>query len=253
MKIFLAAVEQHLSALKEYNCIGSLRDMLILESFYYLRKTKNDLDWIVNSENFLLDSGAFTFMQQSNLACDFDRYTEEYAAFINKYDVKYFFELDIDSVVGLQKTEILREKLERLTGKKPIPVWHLSRGKEYFEWMCKNYSYVAFGGILTDGLSSKTLEKYFPWFIKTAHKYGARIHALGYTSVNLKNYAFDSADSTSWKHGNLNGSRALFLPNEKCIKSINKPKNTRALNYKKLLAYNFSQWLKFQKFAETNM
>lgn len=94
----------------------------ILETYYYLQNNKEFPRLIGNFQNFLLDSGAFTFMSGAGVV-DFDKYVEGYAAFIKKWNVKNFFELDIDSVVGIREVERLREKLERLSGRKPIPVW----------------------------------------------------------------------------------------------------------------------------------
>lgn len=138
----------------------------ILETYYYLQNNKEFPRLIGNFQNFLLDSGAFTFMSGAGVV-DFDKYVEGYAAFIKKWDVKNFFELDIDSVVGIKEVKRLREKLERLSGRKPIPVWHKSRGKEYFVEMYKNYPYVAIGGIVTKEIPINKYEKLFPWFVKT--------------------------------------------------------------------------------------
>lgn len=129
---------------------GDMRNLNILESFYYLRKHEKFMDLVGHFGSFLLDSGAYTFMAGSHKgAIDWDEYVESYAKFINKYDVRLFFELDIDSVVGLEEVERLRAKLEAMTNKKPIPVWHKNRGKEYFIKMCEEYPYVALGGIVT--------------------------------------------------------------------------------------------------------
>lgn len=182
----------------------------ILETYYYLQNNKEFPRLIGNFQNFLLDSGAFTFMSGAGVV-NFDKYVEGYAAFIKKWNVKNFFELDIDSVVGIKEVERLREKLERLSGRKPIPVWHKSRGKEYFVEMCKNYPYVAIGGIVTKEIPINKYEKLFPWFVKTAHKYGCKIHALGYTNIRgLHTYHFDSVDSTAWLYGNMSGSIYKF-------------------------------------------
>lgn len=254
MNVFLAATMCHQKTLKEYVGLEELRSVYLLESFYYMRSKKDeDFSWCSNSEKFLLDSGAFTFMSNSKLTSDWNKYVDEYAEFINRYDIKYFFELDIDCVTGIKKVESLRDRLESLTGKKSIPVWHLSRGKKYYEWMCKNYPYVAFGGIITDGLSSKTLEKYFNWFISTAHKNGTRIHGLGYTSTRLNEFHFDSVDSTSWLTGNKFGKSFKFSPEKGSITQVARPEGTKIRNYKELLSYNFIEWLKFQKYAETNL
>ena len=198
-------------------------DLNILESFYYLRKNTR-LPWLIKTfKNFLLDSGAFTFLSSGKIV-DFDAYTEEYAAFIRKWDVKNFFELDIDSIVGLKEVERLRTKLMDLTGRKPIPVWHKNRGKEYFVEMCKEYPYVAIGGIVTKEIPIRIYEKMFPWFIATAHKYGSKIHALGYTNIKgLYTYKFDSVDSTSWVYGNRSGYLYIFDIGNNTMRMIHTP------------------------------
>lgn len=178
--------------------------LAILESFWYARKDKDFARYYPTARTFMLDSGAFTFME--NIAKhrtitlqEWEAYTDEYIAFINKYDIKLFLEMDIDLVAGLEVAEHLRRRIELGTGKKPIPVWHINRGKDYFVDMCKNYPYVAFGGLMSDGKSRQTIEKAFPWFVATAHKYGAKIHALGYTTLaGVQKYGFDSVDSSSW-------------------------------------------------------
>ncbi len=58
-----------------------------------------------------------------------------------------FFELDIDRIVGLEKVEEFRRRIESKTGKQSIPVWHSNRGWQYFVNMCKEYNYVSIGGI----------------------------------------------------------------------------------------------------------
>ena len=180
---------------------------------------------------------------------DFDKYVEGYAAFIKKWNVQNFFELDIDSVVGIKDVERLRCKLEALTERKPIPVWHKSRGKEYFEYMCKNYPYVAIGGIVTKEIPINKYEKLFPWFIKTAHKYGCKIHALGYTNIKgLFRYNFDSVDSTAWLYGNIGGYIYKFDARNKTMKNIKIPEGKR-LESKLAAAHNFNEWVCFMKYA----
>lgn len=225
----------------------------ILETFYYLRKNKDFPRLFPLSQNFLLDSGAFTFMNNDKGHTDFDAYTEEYAQFINKYDIKLFFELDVDSVVSLKEVERLREKLIRLTGKKPIPVWHISRGKEYFIDMCKEYPYVAFGGIITDGVKTKTIEKAFPWFIQTAHRHGCKIHGLGYTSIKgLHKFHFDSVDSTAWLYGNISGTVYQFVPHIGDFKQTKVPKGKIMIS-RAVAMHNFNEWVRFMKYARNNL
>lgn len=225
-------------------------DINILESFYYLRNNTDFCPLLNKFGSFLLDSGAFTFMAGSHKGkVDWDAYTEEYAAFINKWNIELFFELDIDSIVGLQEVERLRFKLEKLTGKKPIPVWHKSRGKDYFIKMCKNYPYVALGGIVTKEIPKELYEKLFPWFIQTAHKYGCKIHGLGYTVIaNLPKFHFDSVDSTAWLYGNRGGYLYIFRPQTGKIDKLEKSGNVRLKSHE-AAQHNFIQWCKLVKYA----
>jgi len=158
-------------------------------------------------KDYLLDSGAFTYRQKNNaLSLEaFDAYVDAYIEFINRYNVKHFFEMDIDNIVGLEKVEEYRRRIEKRTGRQSIPVWHSNRGWAYFERMCAEYSYVSIGGIAKNP-NGKKLEKIFPYFIEHAHKTGTEMHGLGYTDIkNLKKYPFDSVDSTSWASGSRYG------------------------------------------------
>ena len=173
----------------------------ILETYYYLQKNNEFPRLIENFQNFLLDSGAFTFMSGADKV-DFDKYVEGYAEFIKKWGIKLFFELDIDSVVGIKEVERLRIKLEKLTGRKPIPVWHPSRGKDYWLNMIKEYDYVAIGGIAAKDISLAKYEVLFPWMLNQAHRANVKVHGLGYTKIEkLDKYRFDSIDSTTWTVG----------------------------------------------------
>ena len=81
----------------------------ILESFYYAKDNQNLPKIIPHLGGFLLDSGAFSFMAGRKVV-NWDTYTEQYAEYINRYKIDLFFELDIDSIVGLQEVERLRAK-----------------------------------------------------------------------------------------------------------------------------------------------
>ena len=193
MKVFLAGAYT-----REKAFIGKNIDYM-LESFFYVLPWQ--IERIPNMKMFLLDSGAFTFMNSQKGKVNFDEYLTRYINFINKYDIKYFFELDVDSIVGYEKVKQLRKRLENETGKKCIPVWHKSRGKEEYLKMCEEYDYVAIGGIVTKEIT-KDQYPFFTWFLNEAHKRGCKVHGLGFTSIaDLPKYHFDSVDSTSWKSG----------------------------------------------------
>lgn len=176
----------------------SLPDLrFVLESYYYMQPWQ--AEQLQNIEHFMLDSGAFTFLNTKRNVV-IDDYVDAYINFIKEYDVKHFFELDIDSIVGYEEVKKIRQKIERRTKKRCIPVWHKSRGIKEFMELCKKYDYVAIGGIVT-----KEFERHELFllnaFCDLAHSYDCKIHGLGFTPVNIKDYRFDSVDSTSWLSG----------------------------------------------------
>lgn len=243
MKVFLAGTSAERAEL-----IVPLKIPYILESFYYINSWMLEYIKSEDCKMFLLDSGAFTFMSNRKKV-DFEDYLYKYINFINKHDIKYFFELDIDSVVGLKEVERYREILERETGKKSIPVWHKSRGKQYFLDMVKEYDYVAIGGIVS-GEIKRSEYKYFPWFIEQAHKHNCKIHGLGFTNTKLlKKYKFDSVDSTSWVYGRKRGNIVVF--NGEYIERVLTPRKGKRLKDGALAnKHNLTEWVKFVRYMD---
>lgn len=193
-------------------------------------------------DDFLLDSGAFTFMQQKKQTkIDWTDYVTRYADYINKFKIKKYFELDIDHLLGWEAVKKMTAFLWRETGVRPIPVWHMNRGKQGFIEMCQEYDYVSIG-------SDSQYNKYLKWFIDTAHSYGCKIHGLGYTQIkNLRYLKFDSVDSTSWVFASKIGQGAMRFDG-KNIQKISKPANSRVKNNKGLLIQGFIQWYMYQQY-----
>jgi len=247
MKIFLAGTY---SSIKDKDVLAE--SPFVLESFYYIKPWQ--IQDINRHKMFLLDSGAFTFMVGNGRKEDFNSYLKRYIDFINKYDIKYFFELDVDVIIGYEEVLKLRKRLEGETGKKCIPVWHKNRGKEEFIKMCDEYDFVAYGGLVSDKKSANVEMKYFPWFIKTAHEHGAMIHGLGFTRVSdLPKYHFDSVDSTRWNCARF-GRLEYF--DGKTIRSIDRRKEGKRIIKTGEIdstTFNLKEWIKFQKYAETHL
>jgi hypothetical protein len=222
--------------------------LYVLESFFYIQDWM--LPYIKEHWYFLLDSGAFTFMQNKKIKPDWDEYVQRYAEFIVKNDIKLFFELDIDSVVGLKEVERLRDKLETLTNRRSIPVWHKSRGKEYWLKMATDYDYIAIGGIVS-GEITKDEYKYFPALIQLAKERGAKVHGLGFTNLTgLTQYKFHSVDSTAWIYGNRSGFLQRF--NGKTLEKIKAPAGMK-MKSRETAIHNFNEWVKFQRYAEHHL
>lgn len=221
----------------------------ILESFYY---TNSDTERLLPLfGDFLLDSGAFTFMQNSKTHANWEEYLERYADFINKNNIQKFFELDIDSVVGYSKVLEYRKKLEQLTGKQCIPVWHKSRGINEYYKHCQEYPYVGIGGYVIKELTPKEF-KAFPQMIRYAHQNGAKVHCLGFTRLSdLPKYHFDSVDSTAWTTGNRFG--YVYKFNGTTMVKFDVPKGMRLADSRRVALKNYTEWIKFQKYAERHL
>lgn len=227
----------------------------ILESFYYADADTERL--LPNFGDFMLDSGAFTFCGGGEFnAFQFEEYLEKYADFIVRNRVSKFFELDVDSIVGYEKVLEYRKRLTALTGKQPIPVWHMSRGKDEFIRHCEEFPYVALGGYVAAMKQGDPRQqayiKAYPWFINMAHRYGCKIHGLGFTNLEgLKKYHFDSVDSTAWTTGNRFGFIWQFTG--ETMTKIKPPPGKKLKDPRKVALINYTEWIKFQKYAVTNL
>ena len=234
--------------MKTYIPVDLYKDANILQSFYYASDFTTNVI-IPSCKSFMLDSGAYSFMRGASISCLSD-YVDKYCDFINLNNIDLFFELDLDRIIGVEETEKIRHQIIKKTNKCPICVWHRERTKDDFVNMCKKYEYVAISGREYHGNNIKYFET-FPWFIETAHKYGAKIHGLGYTSLSgLTKYHFDSVDSTAWVTGNRYG--YIYRFDGKTMQKINKPPGTRVKSGE-VAIHNFVEWKKFLKYAEAKL
>lgn len=227
-------------------------DIFALESFWSLADWERS--FIPKFRGFILDSGAFSFMNSnSKINQNWNDYVDKYADFITENDIRLFFELDIDCIVGLQEVERLRKRLENRTGRQPIVVWHPGRGKNYWQEMIKEYPYIAIGGIAAKERPLTWYESIFPYMIDMAHKGGRKVHGLGYTIVDkLSRYRFDSIDSTTWMVGSRFGEVSLFKNGlmERITYRKNGVKTKMVKDREALNLYNFKEWLKMSHFAD---
>lgn len=244
MKIFLAGTD----LLKAYPN-ELVKSKYQLASFYSIQDWQ--LPFLNGCKEWLLDSGAFSFMNGKKTD-NFDDYLERYIEFINKNKVQYFFELDVDSIVGYGKVLEYRHRLEKGTSRQCIPVWHKTRGAKEWQNLCDEYSYVSIGGIVSKEILPEQYSA-FPIMISEAHKRGAKVHGLGFTSTSyFKDIRFDTVDSTTWNVGGKFGNICVFSP-ETLMKQLIQKKNMRCAKQKELMLHNYNEWIKFQKWAERNL
>ena len=221
----------------------------ILESFYYADADTERL--LPYFGDFLLDSGAFTFMSGNGGKQSWDEYVERYADFIIRNNIKKYFELDIDVVVGYEEVKRLRRKLEALTNQPCIPVWHLSRGLDEYKRHADEYRYIAIGGIVSGEIKKDKYHIFTP-LLNEAHKRGTKVHGLGFTNLALLNkYHFDSVDSTAWTTGNRFG--FIYQFDGKTMRKIEPPKGHRISDSRRAALINYTEWIKYQKWALTHL
>ena len=245
MRVFLActnSVDEKVRRKSKYN----------LESFFGGEKVCLNVLNNCGRDNFLLDSGAFSYMNGQKCTKEILlEYLDRYINFINKYNIKYFFELDVDTIFGIEFVEEMRRKLERETGKKCIPVWHKSRGIDYFKKMVDKYDYIAIGGLAIKHIKQKE----YPLIKKMvdyAYERGVKVHGLGFTKTKIlekEKWKFYSVDSSSWLSSASRGQKLQIFKNG-CIENLNKEKRNVKANISKIAEFNFSEWCKYQKYME---
>lgn len=217
----------------------------LLESFYHMPRRR--VGMIDGFKSFMLDSGAFTLAISRKGSLDdaeLRDYVERYARFVVEHGVRDYFEMDIDHVKGTDWVRRTTDWLERETGVVPIPVWHPCRRACGFEEMCERYPYVAIG--TTD--IRRQLARSVGWFTQTAHRYGSRIHGLGYTKLDgLARTGFDSVDSTAWLFSNKSGTVYDF--DGRTMRKRKVPDGKR-LVIKNNLLHSLVEWAKFSDHME---
>ena len=254
-KIFLAAC----SHVKTPVVNSGIKPHYILESFMDLRgggeAKKKYIEWCLTADEFLLDSGAFTFINKAKKKEKFsvkeiNFYCKEYVKFINQYDIKLFFEMDLDCIFPYEKVKKARKWIEKHTGKKCIPVWHISRGMDDFYKMCQEYDYVAVGGIAAKEIKKKDYKLLWD-LCDIAHSYGCKVHGLGYLPIALLNEnacPFDTVDGTGWQ-GHMRATK-FELKGENLSKEIDTMLKEKQRTWKENIEESYSIWTEYSKLKE---
>lgn len=254
-KIFLAAVSHVKSTVVPY-----YKPHYILESFMDIKnktkKTEEYVRWCLTADMFLLDSGAFAFMNKAKSTqgvsgTELKKYIQDYVEFINRWDIKYFFELDLDCKFEYDKVKSIRKYIERNTGKKCIPVWHKSRGMDEFHAMCREYDYVAVGGIASKEINSKSDYGLLCELCDIAHSYNCKVHGLGFLSLEKLNNGkcpFDTVDGTGWQ-GHMRAIK-FELNDGKIFRLKDEELKEKKRTWKDNETEGFGIWTEFSKIVE---
>lgn len=255
-KIFLAAC----SHIKNPIINSGIKPHYILESFMDLRgngkSTQEYINWCLTADEFLLDSGAYSFMNKAKKATnlttkEINTFIKDYAQFIIKYNIQHYFEMDLDCIFPYSKIKKIRKYLEETTKRKCIPVWHMSRGMNDFYEMCLNYDYVAVGGINNE--IKKKDQGIFYKLCDIAHSFGCKVHGLGYLPlqiINENNCPFDTIDGTGWQ-GHIRAVK-FSLENNNICKEKDLELSNGKRSWKDNEAEGFRIWTEFSKLKELN-
>lgn len=249
MRVFLAATTSGLNSKYREEIINECKPKYFLETFFAGERVCEKVLKDVGAENFLLDSGAFSYMSGAKCTKEMlEDYLDRYIAFINKHDIKYFFEIDVDTIFGTPYVEELRRKLEKGTGKQCIPVWHKCRGIEYWKKMCREYKYVAIGGLVFHVKKQEydSIHK----MVDYAYKQGVKVHGLGFTKTKeLEDWKFYSVDSASWTKAAALGRQIHFF-NGKHIQSRQLDAKGKKAKLSLIVGHNLREWCKYQKYMD---
>lgn len=251
MRIFLAATKSGMNKELRLETIEKCKPRYILETFFNKEKACLEALQIVGNENFLLDSGAFSFMNGTEISQEeMENYIDRYIKFIKDYNIKYFFEVDVDAIFGLEQVEKWTKKIESEVGRQCIPVWHKSRGVEYWKKLCKEYKYIAVGGFAIKVIKAQEYDL-IRKMVKYAYQKGVKVHGLGFTKTKiLKTFKFYSVDSSSWSIAASRGQQIYTYKNgDMYIRRLEKCNKKTNLN--KLVAHNMCEWVKYQKYIDS--
>lgn len=251
MNVYLAAVFCQLNLDNDREFYEKNRPRYVLETFYSGEDTCKKALWLAGEKDrFLLDSGAFSFMNGAKASKKYlEEYLDRYIQFIIENDIQNFFELDVDTIFGIEFVETLRKRLEKQTGKKCIPVWHKGRGIEYWKRMVDEYEYIAIGGLVFH-----VKKKEYPIIknlVDYARSKNVKVHGLGFTKFDLLDeFKFYSVDSTTWAMSAIRGQQLSFFDGKKIVRK-NVQKNNKKVDMHKMCMNNYLEWIKYQKYMES--
>lgn len=253
MKIYLAG--SMLQLIKLINFDKEKCPVYLLQTFYDMKRMQSCdvLRTIDSCKDFLLDSGAFTFMN-SGKKVHWKTYVDEYIAFINKYDIQQFFELDLYTLpdVGIEKTIKIRKYIEHHTGKKSIPVFHACMGMDMYRELCQEYRYIGIGASgLTEECRWVKNTKLLKQMVRIANRYETKVHGLGYTrlsNINRTEVPFYSVDSSAWIGSRFN--TRYDIRNGILVNSNATQQGMRLKDWKQLDLHNLAQWRKIQQIKD---
>lgn len=260
MKIYLAGGGGRIFETMFGKCNAQYR-LLSYYSCYagdFDEKIKNNLKVLDKKRDYFLDSGGY-----SARAMGVEINIKEYHKFLTKYGKRFEVVANLD--VGTYDNCKVNQTYLETSGANVLPVFHYQefltpKYRKEIEVLCKNYEYVAIGGVAGSVTGGKVLEQYLTYCFKFGLKYKTKFHGFGMTSPSLlSKFPFYSADSTSWMQGGRYGT--ITGGKEICKQTTFKYRDRKNLNkildvglsisqlqdYKERDMHNIKYYLKMEK------
>mgnify|MGYP001287656510 CR=1 FL=1 len=134
---------------------------------------------------------------------------DEYAQFVIQHSDIIYQYLTIDKIGDPETTRANTMYLERVVGRKPIPVYHVQNSLDVLqEYIDEGHDVIAVGGsvFVSRKLRAQLFDEMFKRFGDACN-----LHALGLGSMDLLlRYPWFSADASSWLNGRIFGKLLSF-------------------------------------------
>ena len=170
----------------------------ILESFWYRSNAEEGMH---DTDNFFLDSGAFTAFTKGEVIN-----IKEYAHFVTARRDRITVASSLDAIGDAEQSyrnyRILKDEL----GVDVIPVFHC---REDVRWLCKyleeGVPYLALGGMVPETIDYKRKwldDLYSRYLTDASRRPITKVHGFGLTvGWLIERYPWFSVDSTTWLNG----------------------------------------------------
>jgi hypothetical protein len=202
MKYYLAAIG---GSFRDYYLLRERFEGKIYELRSYWEIREFDGHTIdVYGKDLFIDSGAFSARTRG-----VEITPEDYGGFIKQYSdqIHAFANLDVipsswrmsDLAVGAKLTLENQKRLEDITGRAPLPVFHKGEPIDYLHHYLENYDYICIGGLMNPVCLNRTFfEQVWQQNMKDGKPW-RKLHAFGLSSHKLLlRFPWYSADSSSW-------------------------------------------------------
>ena len=206
--IFYSGVEDPTN----FNILYDMGIRNFLMSYHYIQnKHLNTAEYEDKGVKFLIDSGAYTYMNDPKYMDatieEWEKHIQRYLNWAKKHKDMIFAiaNLDLENILG---EEVVRDWNERYfepfmieTGIPVCFIWHSSNGEDGWERYCKRYPYVGMSWVSDEDGQSIDFNIGLN-MLKVAEKYNTVVHGMGMTRTSLlTKLSFYTTDSTTWLVG----------------------------------------------------